>query len=265
MTTATGIGRWRSGFLGTGGAGFVARELGLWGSLYGTYLLLRVLVIADESTAVENGRRIVAAERRLGIFVEEFAQDAAGPAGGILGAYYMLGFAPVVAATCVWLACRRRDAYRELRAVLLASVGLALVIHAAFPAAPPRLVGELGIEDTVGLGARDTNSFLGVPYNPYAAMPSMHVGWSLLVALALRRALRPGCARWLATLHPLVMAVTVTVTGNHYFLDSAAGAGVALAAFAVTSERVRARFARGRRYAAPALAAGLPSPPGARR
>jgi hypothetical protein len=245
MATDATIGRRWSEIRLARGAAFVVRELTLWASFYGAYLLLRSLVVADETTAVENGLRIVAAEERIGVAAEALAQDAAAPAGGLFGAYYMIGFAPVVAGTCLWLSLRRRALYLELRTALLVAIGLALVVHAVFPAAPPRLVGELGITDTVGLGGHDADSFLGVPFNPYAAMPSMHVGWSLLVALALRRALRPGAVRQFATLHPVVMAATVTATGNHYFLDSAAGVLVALTAVACIAQVRKLRLQHG--------------------
>jgi len=90
-------------------------------------------------------------------------------------------------------------------------------------------VPGLGIADTVGLD-RDGSSFAGVPYNPYAAMPSMHVGWSLLVGLFAIQAANSLLVRLFFAAHPAVMAVAVTATGNHYFLDSVAGAAIALAA-----------------------------------
>lgn len=211
---------------------FVAAELAVWTGLYGAYLLLRSLVIADESTAVANAHAVVALERATGTAVEAAVQRAADPVVGLLSAYYMLGFAPVVAVALVWLAVRDRDGYRELRTALLASIGIAFVVHAAVPTAPPRLVDGLGIADTVGLGGHDTGSFLGVPFNPYAAMPSMHVGWSLLVGLALRRAASARSLRLAAAIHPALMTLTVTATGNHYLADSVAGAAVALAGLA---------------------------------
>ena len=82
-------------------------------------------------------------------------------------------------------------------------------MYALLPMAPPRLVPDIGIADTVGLAAgHDTGSFGGVvPFNPYAAMPSMHVGWSLLVGIFGFRALRGNALRWVFALHPVLMAV----------------------------------------------------------
>ena len=109
------------------------------------------------------------------------------------------------------------------------------LLEKKYPAASgtyARLVPGIGIADTVGLAAgHDSGSMGGViPFNPYAAMPSMHVGWSLLVGIFGFRALRSNPLRWLFALHPVVMAIAVTATGNHYFLDSAAGVVVVLTA-----------------------------------
>jgi PAP2 superfamily len=208
---------------------FAAVELLLWTTLYGLYLLVRGLSIASEDEAVANARKIVDAEREAGLYVEASVQAALAPLHTVASAYYVLGFAPLLAGLLVWLAVRHRDTYRELRLLLLVSIAIAVAIHVALPVAPPRLIPELGLVDTVRLD-RDGSSFAGVPYNPYAAMPSMHVGWSLLAgAFALRAAgARP--LRWLLFAHPVLMIVAVTVTGNHFLLDSVAGVAVAVAA-----------------------------------
>jgi hypothetical protein len=107
------------------------------------------------------------------------------------------------------------------------SVGIASVIHVLLPMAPPRLVEGLGISDTVGLsGGHDEGSFMGISFNPYAAMPSMHVGWSLLIGVAGFRAARSRPLRAFFAVHPAVMTLTVVATGNHYLLDAVAGATV---------------------------------------
>jgi O-antigen ligase len=87
----------------------------------------------------------------------------------------------------------------------------------------------------VGLSGHDSGSFMGIRFNPYAAVPSMHVGWSFIVAWFGFRAAR---RRWLKAffcVHPLLMALTVTGTGNHYFFDSASGLLVAAFSMALLS------------------------------
>ena len=213
---------------------FVTYELALWLALYPVYLAIRGLSIDSYGTALANARDLISVERSLSIFHEGAVQDALSALHGPLSTYYMLGFGPVVAATLVWLATTWPELYRRLRTALLVSLGFAAVSYALLPMAPPRLVPDIGIADTVGLSSgHDTGSFGGVvPFNPYAAMPSMHVGWSLLVGIFGFRALRGRAWRWVFAAHPVVMAVAVTATGNHYFLDSAAGVAVVLTALA---------------------------------
>ncbi len=217
---------------GTGRFRFVSKEVLLWLGLYPVYLAIRGLSIDSYATALGNAHELISVERSLSLFHEAAVQDALSSIHGVLSTYYMLGLGPVVAATLIWLAFLKREHYVALRTALLVSLGFAALSYALLPMAPPRLVPDIGIADTVGLAAgHDTGSFGGVlPFNPYAAMPSMHVGWSLLVGIFGFRALRGNPLRWIFALHPVVMAVTVSATGNHYFLDSAAGVAVVLSA-----------------------------------
>jgi hypothetical protein len=220
---------------------FASFELALWGGLYGAYLALRGISIAQPEIAFDHAASLVELERAAGLFHEESLQSALAWGHDFFSAYYMLAFAPLLATTLVWLGLRHRDRYRELRTLLLLSLGIAAVFYVLYPTAPPRLVPGLGIADTVGLASHDTGSFGGVRFNPYAAMPSMHVGWSLLVGIIGYRTARRPVVRAFFALHPFLMAVTVTATGNHYFLDSLVGAAVAVAAVAIVAAIRRAR------------------------
>jgi hypothetical protein len=108
-------------------------------------------------------------------------------------------------------------------------------VHLAFPLAPPRMLTDVGFIDTA---AAYGPSVYGPPAsdslaNQYAAMPSLHVGWAVLVAAGLIAATRSRW-RWLWLLHPIVTALVVAGTGNHYWIDGfaacllLAGATVAL-------------------------------------
>lgn len=149
----------------------------------------------------------------------------------------MLGFGPLLAVSLVWLGLRRRGGYRELRTAMFSSLALASFFFVLYPTAPPRLVTGLGIADTVGLSGHDSGSFAGIHFDPYAAMPSMHVGWSVLLALVGIRVFTGTLPRVLFGLHPLLMTLAVTATGNHYLVDAAAGATVALIGYALVSCR----------------------------
>jgi hypothetical protein len=212
---------------------FAMFELALWAGLYGAYLAVRGFAISEPRVAFDHGASLVGFERTIGLFHEAGAQAALSWGLSFFSAYYMACFAPLIFGVLVWLGLRHRDRYRELRTLLLLSLAIAVVFYVLYPTAPPRLLPGLGIADTVGLSGHDSGSFAGIKFNPYAAMPSMHVGWSLLVGLVGFRTARRLPLRAFFALHPFLMAVTVTATGNHYFLDSIVGATVALTAVAL--------------------------------
>jgi membrane-associated phospholipid phosphatase len=228
---------------------FAAFECGLWVALYLSYLALRDVSIGSAQEAVANGVALVHAEEAVGLFHEPSVQRwvEGSHLEGAFDAYYLVGFGPTIVATLIWLGLRHRGAYRTLRTWLLVSLALASVLYLLVPTAPPRLVPGLDIGDTVGLAAHDTGSFLGIRFNPYAAMPSMHVGWALLLGIVGVRICRRPLVRLGFALYPLGMAVCVVATGNHYFLDSIVGAGVALLAVLICSSRIRGRLRRPRR------------------
>ena len=215
---------------------FAARELALWALVYPLYLAIRGWSIGSTGEAIGDAWRVIHLERALGLFHEAALQRAVEGADDLFSVYYMLGFAPLVVAVLIWLGVRRRDRYRELRTLMFTSLALATIGYVAYPTAPPRLVPGLGIDDTVGLSqGHDGGSFLGIRFDPYAAMPSMHVGWGLLIALVCFRATSSRWVRGALVVHPALMTFAVTATGNHYFADSAAGIAAALLALGLVS------------------------------
>jgi hypothetical protein len=221
---------------------FAAFELLVWAWLYPAYLAIRGCSIDDDKQAIAHATSLIDLERATGLMHEADVQNAFRPIVDVLSAYYMLGFGPLIAAVLIWLGIRHRGLYAQLRTLLFASLGLAVIGYVFYPTAPPRLVPGLGISDTVGLSAHDAGSVAGIRFNPYAAMPSMHVGWSVLVGIYGFRAARSPWLKGFFAAHPFLMAVTVIATGNHYFLDAIAGAGAALAAILLisTARRVHA-------------------------
>jgi hypothetical protein len=222
---------------------FALVELLTWASLYPAYLAIRGWSIDDGREAVRHATGLIDLERATGLLHEADVQSVAHPVVGFFSAYYMLGFGPLIATVLIWLGICRRDLYRSLRTLLLTSLGLAVIGYVTYPTAPPRMVPGLGISDTVGMSSHDTGSVAGIRFNPYAAMPSMHVGWSVLIGIFGYRAAR---SRWLKAYfvaHPFVMVVTVTATGNHYFVDALAGTAAALLAIALVAaiRRLRGR------------------------
>src|SRR5262245_49799241 len=235
---------------GTGVRRFALTELAVWALLYPAYLAVRGSAIGEQDTAVKHASQLIDVERALSVAHEQALQSFVGDAADFFSAYYLLGFGPLIAGFLVWLGVRHRALYRELRTLLMVSLGIAVVFYERYPTAPPRLVPSLGMSDTVGLSGHDTGSVGGIRFNPYAAMPSLHVGWSLLVALIGVRATRRYLVRALFLIHPLAMAIAVTATGNHCFVDSFAGAGVAVLAvgFVAGARRVRPAITPMRRH-----------------
>ena len=131
----------------------------------------------------------------------------------------------------LWLHRRRPAAYPFIRTTLLVATALAVVGYVVFPTAPPRLSG-VGIADTVSGGDVDLNTGLvSSLYNPFAAVPSLHIGYALIVGASVARHASRVITRVAALAYPPFVLVAIVATGNHFLLDAAAGAAVAGIAF----------------------------------
>jgi membrane-associated phospholipid phosphatase len=235
-----------------------ARQAVLLGAAVATYFLVRSITAGSAPVAERNAGLVVDLERSLGIFVERDLQrvvlDLDG-AASVVNTIYIWGHWPVIAAVLGWLAWRRRDAFVVYRNALLISGVVGMVIVATFPVAPPRLM-DLGFLDTVTMHSEAYRVLQPPSFtNQYAAMPSFHVGWDLLVGIALVRESGRLWARVLGTALPLLMLFSVVVTGNHYFLDAVVGDAIVLTALAVATRwhhRSRGRFVGGAAPARPA-------------
>ena len=205
---------------------FVALEALVWAACYGVYLVVRGLSIGSETEAMRHAAAVIDLERAAGAFHEASVQEALRPLADVFSTYYMVGFGPFLAGMLVWLAWRDRALYRRMRTALLVSLAIATVVFVLYPTAPPRLVEGIGIADTVGLTGHDNGSFMGIRFNPYAAVPSMHVGWSLIAGIYGHRAARSRALRLFFLIHPALMTLTVVATGNHYDFDALAGIAV---------------------------------------
>jgi membrane-associated phospholipid phosphatase len=193
------------------------------------YFVVRANVIDDHDLALAHAQRIIDAEKALGIFVEYDWQQAVLESRLVVRffnfVYFWLDF-PLIAAVGLLMYFRRRRQYTFTRDAILASGAFALICYYLFPVAPPRLMPELGIIDTLQVfnnasyQAQSTEFFV----NPYAAMPSLHVGWAVLLAIGVAWGF--GHRRWvllLCLLHPLTQWASTVVTGNHFILDGVGG------------------------------------------
>ncbi len=210
----------------------LARQIAFVGAAVLLYFVVRGLTQGSVGDAVDNGMALLRLEHRLGLDREAWAQDL------ILGRpvlvdlanwIYIWGHWPVIAATLLWLHHAHRRHYLLLRNAMFLSGAVGLVIFATFAVAPPRLL-DVGLTDTVAVHSTSYR-VLQPPalVNKYAAMPSLHVGWNLLVGVTLFRVARRWPLRVFAVASPVLMAVAVVVTANHFVLDGVAGAALSLA------------------------------------
>ena len=109
--------------------------------------------------------------------------------------------------------------YRHVRAILVSVTAVGLVLHIAYPLAPPRMLP--GFVDTIAVFGPSIYDRPGVESvaNQYAAMPSLHVGWAVIVALGIYW-MWTGWRRWIGAAHAVLTTVAVVLTANHYWLDA---------------------------------------------
>jgi PAP2 superfamily protein len=199
------------------------RELLLVAALYLAYRFGRRAANGQFADAYDNADRVWQLERWLRLPNEASVQDLLLHSETVIrsiNVYYATVHFPAIVLFLIWMYWRRPGHYMWVRWVLSWLTGAALVLHLLVPLAPPRLFRESGTVDT---GALYGPTVYGKPEpdsmaNQFAAMPSLHVGWALVIALGLIVATR-GRLRWLWLLHPLITLLTVVGTGHHYWMD----------------------------------------------
>ncbi len=211
-------------------------ELWLFVAAYVAYNASRWIITGHEAIAQANTRSIIELERSLGIAIEGGVQRVFGGDVGtwLLSHLYVAAQFVVLPLVLVGLHRWSRPVYRGLRNTVLMTWLLAIPIHLLYPVAPPRLAG-IGLQDTVsalipgGLTGRSTMFF-----NPFAAVPSLHVGFAFAVTIALVVASR-GRWRLLALAWGPLVTLAVIATGNHFVVDAVAGVIVTATGYAITS------------------------------
>ena len=130
----------------------------------------------------------------------------------------------------IWLYIARNYAFYYVRNMFMVAMALALAGYLVYPTAPPRFLPEWGFTDTVaafvGEGAENSASAL---YNPFAAVPSMHVAFALMIAVPALFLVRNRVLKAFWALYPALVTFVVMATANHFWMDAALGALVAAA------------------------------------
>ena len=206
------------------------------------YFGIRNLTVGAVDTATANGKRLHRIEDAVAMDVEAALQDTIDGSDRLVmlaNWVYIWGHWPVILTSVVVLFALRRRRYYVLRNALFVSGAIGFLFFALFPVAPPRLL-DLGLVDTV---TEQSHSYRALQppglTNQYAAFPSLHAGWNLLVGIILFRSFRSLAVRAFAVVSPLAMALAVVVTANHFVIDVAAGAVVVLIGLTVASGLAR--------------------------
>ncbi|MFI1066926.1 phosphatase PAP2 family protein [Streptomyces spororaveus] len=207
----------------------LVRELLLVAGFFTVYKAGRLLSTDRTEEAFRNAARIWGAERFLHLPGEGAIQRLLLHGDALVttaNTYYAGVHFPATALFLIWLYVRRPAHYLWTRRVLAGLTGAALALHLAFPLAPPRLLDAARLIDTAQVygptvykaaPAEDTLA------NQFAAMPSLHFGWALMLALGMIAATS---SRWrfLWLLHPLLTLLVIVGTANHYWLDAVVAA-----------------------------------------
>jgi PAP2 superfamily len=205
----------------------VLQLLVLAGAYY-AWRYARGAVDGSMSLSFSHARDLVTAERSLGLLfepdVQSWAVSAGWPAEVARWGYANLHFK----GSCLMLAViyfGYRGSFGFVRNAVIAAMAISVIGYAFYPTAPPRFLPELGLDPSSAVtGNTPLLSSPGDPlFNPFAAVPSMHVGLSVLLAWSLALLVRPRALKATLFAYPLVMTYVVIASGNHFWLDALFG------------------------------------------
>jgi hypothetical protein len=200
---------------------------------YWAWRYARGAVDGGVSESFAHARDLISVERSLHSFVEIDLQEWAistGWAGEVARwGYANLHFkGSVLALTVIYFGWR--GSYGFVRNTVIAAMAISVIGYGLYPTAPPRFIPELGLDPSV-TGNSPVISNPGDPlFNPFAAVPSMHVGLSIIFAWSLALLVGPRPLKALLFAYPLLMTYVVVASGNHFWIDGLFGAFAAAAA-----------------------------------
>ncbi|MDP6454756.1 MAG: phosphatase PAP2 family protein [SAR202 cluster bacterium] len=215
----------------------ISGEVALIASGYFVYSIARGLIYDNQALAAfDNAWEIVRLEQAAGVFTEaqlqEWFLDNASGFIYFFNWFYVLGYWPIILPGAVFLYIKYPQVYKKYRTLALITFSIAIVLYETYPLAPPRMLTTLGFVDTIHRFGPDEYHTASdtLLYNPYAAMPSLHIGLPMVVCLGLARHANTVC-KLLVIGYLGLMLVTIVVTGNHYYFDALGAVGVVFLAF----------------------------------
>jgi hypothetical protein len=213
-------------------------EIILCGILFLIYFFIRGLVVGRAGEAMVRGFNVIKLEKDIGLYHELALQSLIIDHYWLIKAVnwiYFWGHMPLIIPFAIWLFVWHRPTYKLMRNAFLASGAIGIVIYWALPTAPPRLIPFAGFTDTmavfdkVGYNAQQTKAFV----NEYAAIPSLHFGWSMLLGFAVFWVARNPLLKAFGLVWPVAMFFAVVMTANHFIIDTIAGAIVSFAGLGI--------------------------------
>ena len=225
------------------GWGDLVRQLALFFLCYQGYQVVRGIAEGRDAAALANAQHVIHLERSLGAFFEPGLQQAFLSHQWVIELAnwtYLNSHFVVTTTFLVWLYLFRNEHFNFVRNMFLVAMALALVAYLVYPTAPPRLVPGAGFTDTISTFTntdQDAHGVSSLLVNPYAAVPSMHIAFALMIGVPGVALSRTSWARawWYA--YPLIVLFVIVVTANHFWFDAAAGAAVACLA-AITAHQL---------------------------
>jgi len=224
------------------------RQVSLFAVVYLVYRLVRGIVETEANVAFAHAEWLISLERGLHLFVEPSIQ---GWASGshllmVLSSWlYVNAQTTVTVAALLYLYLRHNRNFYFVRNMLIIGMAIALIGYIVFPTAPPRFLPEWEFRDSVadftGVKINGHSASASALTNLYAAVPSMHVAFSLMIGWTLSRLVRPRPLKVLWALYPLLMSFVIIVTANHFIFDAVLGAVTAGASYYGATWLARAR------------------------
>lgn len=215
--------------------------------LWLAYSTVRGVTAGAYTTAANNAESILRLQQSLGLPNEATIQAAVlGQTWLLKGAnlYYIGVHFPITIIFLTWIWRNHHEKFARVRNALIATTAAALAIHVVYPLKPPRMMR--GFVDTARVFGPDPYQLsISSGANQLAAMPSLHFGWALLIALGAIWAGRSS-RRWLMLVHPVVTLAVVVLTANHYWIDAIAAAAIVAVAWLLTRPTRRRRAERSR-------------------
>jgi hypothetical protein len=214
-------------------------EVALLFALLTLYRLGRYLGRNQVDVAFDHARTLLSWEHTLGLGNERGLQSILLDHHAVirfLNRYYATVHFPATVAFLVLVYVKAPDVYARIRLVFISVTAVALVVQIAWPLAPPRMMS--GFVDTIARYGPAIYTRPGVESvaNQYAAMPSLHVGWALIIAYGLWQ-LTKSPWRWVGVAHAVLTTIAVVGTANHYWLDGLVALGLVIAAVWVVAHR----------------------------